>query len=417
MQSFLSVVLFLLFSLFSSAVFAEEDHSAHNHTKESLPEFDNDSATQISKYICPMHPQIIRDHEGSCSICGMDLVQQMFDASTESPTISASQSGANGLKQGLAIRTARVQKTTLWKYIPTFGRVVADQNKVEHIHPRAIGWLSNLGVATEGDYIKKGSILFRLYSPEMVSAQQDLLLAVQAVNRNADRSSILLKSARIRLRLLGVANSVIKVIERRNKVINKLPFYAPKSGYVKELTVKNGTFIRRETQLMQIESYDSVWVEAEVLPLQQNWIEKGLTVNIETDTIPNRRWESTIEYIYPVTDSKTQALKLRLPVENKDGKLKPNMLVDIEIYGGPKKAVLVIPQEAIIDDGEEKRVVIQQKDGQFKVQKIITGMVSRDIVEIYSGLNEGDNVVISGQFLIDSESQIQANLRRLLTGE
>lgn len=415
MQSFLPVVLFTLF--FSYSVFAVEDHSGHNHSSDSLLELGSESATLVSKYICPMHPQIIRDHEGICPICGMDLVQQMFDISTESPTIGVNQSGADGLRQGLAIRTALVQKTTLWKYIATFGRVVVNQNNVVHIHPRGIGWLSNLGVATEGDYIKKGSILYHLYSPEMVSAQQDLLLALKGVKRQAARSTILLESARARLRLLGVTDSVIKVIERRKKVINDLPFYAPKSGFVKKLIVQNGMFIRRETQLMQIESYDAVWVEAEILPLQQNWIEEGLTVNIETDTVPSQRWESHIDYIYPVTDSQTQALKVRLPVINTDGKLRPNMLVDVEIYAGPKKDILAIPQQAIIDDGEEKRVVIQLENGQFKVQKIVTGMVSRDIVEIYSGLNEGDNIVVSGQFLIDSESQIQANLRRLLTGE
>ena len=420
MQYSLSFALFVVLLSFSVASVAEDNHAGHNHGQKSLPTFGDDSpakSSQISKYVCPMHPQIIRDHEGSCPICGMDLVQQMFDLSAESPTIGVSQSSADGLKQGLAIRTTQVQKTRLWKYIPTFGRVVANKNAVEHIHPRAIGWISNLGVSTEGDFIKKGDILYRIYSPEMVSGQQDLLLALKNVRKRGSKAKPLLEAARSRLRLLGIANSVIRVIEKRKKVIHNLPFYAPKSGYVQDLIVQNGMFIRRETQLMQIENYDSIWIEAEVLPLQQDWVEKGLTVNIESNSFPNQRWEGSVDYIYPMTDSKTQALKVRVAVVNKDGKLKPNMLVDVEIYGGPKQNILAIPQEAIIDDGEEKRVVVQQKNGQFKVQKVVTGMVSRDIVEIYSGLNEGDKIVLSGQFLIDSESQIQANLRRLLNAE
>lgn len=420
MPSFLYIVLSVFFISFTYPSFAEDEHAGHNHAASPLPEFGENTASKsalLSKYVCPMHPQIIRDHQGQCPICGMDLVQQMFDTSTESLSIGVNQTATDGVKQGLAIRTARVQKTRLWKYIPTFGRVVADKDAVEHIHPRAIGWISKLGVSAEGDFIKKGKILYRIYSPEMVSAQQDLLLALENVKKRGNKAKPLLAAARSRLRLLGIANSVINVIENRKKVIHDLPFYSPKSGYVQDLIVQNGMFIRRETQLMQIENYDSIWVEVEVLPLQQDWIEKGLTVNIETDSFPNRRWEGNVAYIYPMADSKTQALKLRVPVVNKDGKLKPNMLVDVEIYGGPKDNVLIIPQEAIIDDGREKRVVVQQEDGQFKVQIIVTGMVSRDIVEVYSGLNEGDNVVVSGQFLIDSESQIQANLRRLLTSE
>ncbi len=414
MQSLLLIVL-LNFSATVFAAVTDESYN-HDHSKNALPEFGGE-VTTLFKYVCPMHPQIVRDHEGSCPICGMDLVKQKFDLSAESPTIGVKQTGADGLKQGLAIRTIKVQKTTLWKYIPTFGRVVADKNFVVHIHPRTIGWLSDLGVASEGDYIEKGKLLYRLYSPEMVSAQQDLLLAVQNVKRKGSKAKPLLEAARNRLRLLGVADSVLAIIERDKKVINDVPFYAPQSGVAIDLIVQNGMFIQRQTRLMKIENYAQVWVDAEVLPLQQQWVRKGLSVNIETDSVPNKRWESQIDYIYPTTDIKTQALKIRLPVINKEGLLKSNMLVDVEIYGGPKKNILAIPQEAIIDDGEEKRVVVQQENGRFKIVQVITGMVSRDIVEIYSGVSEGDKIVVSGQFLIDSESQIQTNLRRLLTSQ
>jgi Cu(I)/Ag(I) efflux system membrane fusion protein len=420
---FISVSIVLTF--FSASSFAEglsthesAHDSSHEHAEKLLPLTLGDTGSaQLTKYVCPMHPQIIRDHEGSCPICGMDLVQHLFDVSEESPSIRVSQSAIAGVKQGFSVRTTRVQKTRLWKYIPTFGRVVANKAEVEHIHPRAIGWISHLGVSTEGDYIKKGVVLYRIYSPEMVSAQQDLLLALKTVKKRGNKSKPLLESARSRLRLLGIADSVIRLIERRKKVIHDLPFYSPRSGYVQKLIVKDGMFIRRETQLMQIEDYTTVWVEAEILPLQQGWIKKGLTSDIKTDSFSNQRWESRIDYIYPMLDAQSQAMKVRLPVINKDGKLKPNMLVNVEIYGGPKQNVLAIPQEAVIDDGEEKRVVVQQEDGLFQVKKVVTGMVSRDIVEIHSGLNEGDKIVLSGQFLIDSESQIQANLRRLLTVE
>jgi Cu(I)/Ag(I) efflux system membrane fusion protein len=405
----------ILFLLASVTVLAEQDHSTHLPSKAQPLELGADSSNEIFKFICPMHPQIIRDHQGICPICGMDLVKKKFDISAQSPVIGVNKIGADGLKQGLAIRTTRVQKTTLWQYIPTFGKVVPNKNNVVHIHTRSIGWLSDLGVVSEGDYINKGELLYRLYSPEIVSAQQDLLLALQNIKRQGNKAQPLLNSARNRLKLLNLSDVVIKLIEKGKKVINDVPFYAPQSGVAVELIVQNGMFVNRNIQLMKLENYSSVWVEAEVLPLQQQWVKKNLSVNIETDAVPNHRWESSIEYIYPIIDSKTQALKIRLPLANQDSLLKPNMLVNVEIYGGPKHEVLAIPQEAIIDDGQQKRVVVQQADGKFSVQKVVTGMVSRDIVEIYSGLNENDKIVISGQFLIDSESQIQSNLRRLLT--
>ncbi|MDX1796853.1 MAG: efflux RND transporter periplasmic adaptor subunit, partial [Hydrogenovibrio sp.] len=170
-----------------------------------------------------------------------------------------------------------------------------------------------------------------------------------------------------------------------------------------------------KTRLMSLADLSTVWVEAEVLPLQQDWIKNGLTANLTTKAFPGRRWESVIDYIYPVTDVNSQALKVRLPVINSGQRLKPNMFMDVEIYGGPKRDVLAIPLQAVIDDGHEKRVVKVLKDGRFQVAKVVTGMETQGIVEILSGLNEGDRIVTSGQFLIDSESQIQSNLRRLMS--
>ncbi len=408
----------LISAIFISPSAMAENPSQHQSTVGSTtPELlDLGSDSQVTfKYVCPMHPQIIRDHEGTCPICGMTLVKQAFEQNSGTPSVSVGSSSANGLKQGLAIRVTKVQKTTLWKYISTFGRITADESRVVHIHPRAAGWIKNLSVQSNGEKVKKGDILYRIYSPEIVSAQQDLLLAKQSMKRQGSRASNLMKSAKIRLQLLGVADSVIRIIEKRNRVINDIPVYAPKTGVVESLIVQNGMYVQPKTELMKIENYGTVWIEAEVLPLQQAWVKEGVTANITSIAYPDSRWESAIDYIYPTVDLKSQAMKVRLPVINSDRKLKANMLVEVELFAGPKKDVLAIPEQAIIDDGSEKRVVIRLPNGRFEVHKVETGMVTQDIVEIYSGVKEGDEIVVSGQFLIDSESQIQANLRRLIT--
>jgi Cu(I)/Ag(I) efflux system membrane fusion protein len=366
------------------------------------------------KYVCPMHPQIVRDHPGTCPICGMDLVKQVFEQSEQSPQIALGETASSGLKQGLAIRTTQVQKTTLWKYIPTFGRVTLDESKVSHIHPRASGWIRDLSVRTNGEQVKKGQLLYRFYSPEILSAQQDYLLALQNSRSGAES---LRMAAKTRLQLLGVDDESIKRISQSKRPLEYVPVYAPQDGVVSALAVQNGMYVQPGTELMSLADLSSVWVEVEVLPLQQDWLRNGLTVNLTNTAFPGLRWEGDIDYLYPQADEKTQAVIARVLLLNADGRLKPNMLMDAEIYGGPKHDVLAIPLEAVIDDGKEKRVVRQLDSGSFDVVKIETGMQTRGVVEIISGLSQGGRVVVSGQFLIDSESQIQSNLRRLMLGD
>ena len=407
----------LSFSLFAAenTLSAGDGHESHGSEMLTLG---GGSSEASFKYVCPMHPQIIRDHEGTCPICGMDLVKQAFQLSMGAPTISAGGGdGVKGLKQGLAIRTVAVQQNTIWKYIPTFGKVVADETKVIHLHPRASGWISDLSVRSVGDAVEKGQLLYRFYSPEIVSAQQDLLLALQNKKRLGKSADSLVASAKIRLQLLGIGDGVIKQVISQKKVINKVPIYASQKGVVSSFSVQNGMYIEPKTRVMSISDLSSVWVEAEVLPLQQSWVQTGLTANLTSQAFPGRRWESQIEYLYPLTDARTQALKVRLPVENSELALKPNMFMDVEIYGGPKHNVLAIPLEAVIDDGVTQRVVRKLDSGLFSVVEVATGIQSQGIVEILSGLQQGQRIVISGQFLIDSESQIQSNLRRLISTE
>ncbi len=419
----LSFNLFLCLSVTAftfPALYAEESEHQHLQEQEGSHSFEmallESESEAVYKYVCPMHPQIIRDHEGTCPICGMELVKQAIQSSEGGQNlVIGGESSSQGIKQGLAIRTVEVQKTTLWRYIPTFGKVVADENKVIHIHPRASGWISGLSVHSLGDSVVKGQLLYRLYSPEIVSAQQDFLLALQNRKRLGSSANSLVASAKTRLALLGVSKGVIKQIQRNKKLINEVPIYASQKGIVSALSVQEGMYVQPQTELMSISDLSSVWVEAEVLPLQQSWVREGLTANMTSEGFPEQRWESQIEYIYPLTDIRTQALKVRLPVSNEQHILKPNMFMDVEIYGGGKPDTLAIPLEAIIDDGRTQRVVRQLEGGGFDVVEVETGIQTKGIVEILSGLQEGQKIVVSGQFLIDSESQIQANLRRLIS--
>ncbi len=374
-------------------------------------------AAESFKYVCPMHPQIVRDHPGTCPICGMTLVKQKIEASTDAyPAVSApttdAQSG-EGLQQTLAIHTAKVVRDTLWKYIKTYGVVKPDETRVVHIHPFASGWVSQLQVREEGAKVKKGQLLYRIYSPEMVSAQQDLLLAKQNVKQLGKKAQPLLDSARTRLELLGLSAKTIRQIERQGKVINKVPVYAPQSGVVGQLKVQPGMYVQPSLEMMSITDLSKVWVEAQILSQQQSWVAVGKTTEVSMPKMPQMTQESAIDYLYPELNPKTKTLRARMTVENHNLAYPINAPVDVTIYGGPKRNVLIVPLSAVIDDGSEKRVVKVVAPGRYQPVKVVTGMQSGDLVEIQSGLQEGDEIVISGQFLLDSESQIKANLLRL----
>lgn len=369
------------------------------------------------KYVCPMHPQIVRDHEGTCPICGMDLVKQKVEEATaEAPAVSVptvqGQSG-EGLQQTLAIQTAKVTRDTLWKYIRTYGVVKVDETQVVHVHPYASGWVSSLTVREDGAEVKKGQLLYRIYSPEIVSAQQDLLLAMQNVKQLGKRAQPLLDSARTRLELLGLDDKTIRLIERRKKVINKVPVYAPQSGVVGQLNIQPGMYVQPSLELMSITDLSQVWVEAQVLPYQQSWIAPGKITEVSLPQNPQVSQESAIDYLYPEVNAKTKTLRARMTLQNAEQSFPLGTPVDVIIYGGPKRNILVVPLSAIIDDGSEKRVVKALPNGRYQPVQVETGMQSGDYVEIVYGLQEGDEIVISGQFLLDSESQIKANLRRL----
>jgi len=379
----------------------------------------SDVFAETYKYVCPMHPQIVRDHEGTCPICGMDLVKQKVEEATEAaPVVSVPMGAAEpaeGLQQTLAIQTAKVVRETFWKYIRTYGVVRVDETQLVHVHPYASGWISDLSVREVGARVQKGQLLYRIYSPEIVSAQQDLLLAKKNVQQFAQgkEGQPLLASARVRLSLLGLSEKTIRQIEQREKVIHKVPVYAPQSGIVTQLKVQDGMFVQPSLELMSIADLSQVWVEAQVLPLQQQWVAVGKTTEVGLFNQSHSVQESRIDYIYPEVDGKTKSLRVRMQLDNRDKVFALGTPVEVTIYGGPKPNALIIPLTAVIDDGIEKRVVKRLSQGQYQPVKVVTGMQSDDLVEILSGLQEGDEIVISGQFLLDSESQIKANLRRL----
>jgi Cu(I)/Ag(I) efflux system membrane fusion protein len=357
------------------------------------------------KYVCPMHPQIVRDEEGTCPICGMDLVEKLIDTRAgQQPTVEIS----NAVINSMGVRTGFAHNTTLWKYIETVGRIDYDETRLAHVHPRAAGWMETLDVRAAGDPIKRGQVIGRLYSEEILSAQVDLLIALDQPG-----GKVKMEKARNRLRLLGVPEYTISSILKNRESVHTVPVVSNAEGVVTMLGARQGMYVTPNMEIVTIADLTRIWVMVDIYEHQIDWLAEGLSAEIRVPAYPGRVWEGEVEYIYPELDPKSRTLKVRLAFDNPDSLLKANMFADVIIYGGPRRDTLAIPSEALIETGKRTAVVRALGGGRFQPVDVVTGMRAGDQVEILSGLAAGDEVVLSGQFLIDSEASLQASFLRM----
>jgi Cu(I)/Ag(I) efflux system membrane fusion protein len=208
---------------------------------------------------------------------------------------------------------------------------------------------------------------------------------------------------------------VIRKLEKQGKVSRIVPVLAPRDGFVTRIDVREGMYVTPELETYTIADLSSVWVRVDVFEHQLDWVESGKPADVSVEAIPGRSWEGKIDYIYPELSQSTRTLNVRLRFDNPEGLLKPNMFADVVIYGGPIRNALVVPREALIRGSEDTRVIKRRADGSFEPAIVTTGIRSGDRVEILDGLEEGDQIVTSGQFLIDSESNLKASLMRMLS--
>jgi membrane fusion protein, copper/silver efflux system len=375
------------------------------------------------KYVCPMHPQIVRDEPGSCPICGMRLVEKRQDPVPAQPANTASP-GADGGRpavrlngaviQSMGVRTAKAERGMLSKQVRAVGRVEYDETRLAHVHPRAAGWIEALQLRAEGEPVKKGQELAELYAPDILSAQVDFLIALEPQGRGARQ--IKADKARNLLRVLDVPEAVISQIEQSRQTRNTVPVLAPAGGIVTKLMARQGMYVTPASEMFTIADLSRVWVMVDVFEHQLAWISPEQRAEMRVPAYPGRAWAGTVDYLYPALDAKTRTLPVRLVFENPDLALKPNMFADVVVAGAPEKETLKVPREAVIITGERESVVRALGGGRFQPVDVVTGMQSGDTVEILSGLNEGDEVVVSGQFLIDSESSLQASFNRMSEG-
>ena len=371
-----------------------------------------DSMTDASKekkplyWVAPMDANYRRDKPGQ-SPMGMDLIPYYEDeggGNDEGPgTIRINPDVVNNL----GVRTTRAIKKPLHFEINTVGYVTYDEDKLVHVHSRIEGWIEKLFVKAVGDKVEKGQALYSIYSPSLVNAQEELLLALKRNNK------VLINAAKDRLKSLQLPKSAISELIKTRKVQQNITFYAPQSGFVDKLNIRQGFFVKPAMTLMSIGDIDSVWVEAEVIESQISHIFQNLPVTMKVDALPTLSFNGKVDYIYPTLDAKKRTLKVRIKFDNADNQLKPNMFANIQIHHNEQQPLLLVPTDAVIRSGKASRVVLALGNGQFKSIEVKTGRKGDEYIEILSGIDEGEEVVTSAQFLLDSESSKTSDFKRM----
>ena len=363
---------------------------------------DEKKEPEILYWVAPMDPDYRRDGPGK-SPMGMDLVPVYAEDKPDDNAIHIS----SAVEQSLGVRTSEAQRRSLWRKVEATGYVGFDETRVSQINLRTEGWIQHLLIKNEGERVREGQVLFEFYSPELVNAQKEY---VQSKRRDDAR---MLAATEEKMLALGMSQADIRRLAGSSSVSNTVQILAPQDGTVTSLNVREGMFVRPATEIMNLADLSSVWLQAEVFESQSDWVKQGQSAEARLNYMPGEVFSGKVDYVYPVLDPKTRTLQVRLRFDNPDERMKPNMYARVTIFGKPHPAALSIPREALIRGQDTDRVVVALGEGKYTVQEVMTGIESGEWIEIIAGVEIGDKVVTSAQFLIDSEASLAGSIRRL----
>ena len=422
-----------------------------------------DPAPKKQMYQCPMHPQIMMDHEGDCPICGMKLVpiegsgdakppgdrgkivfyRSPMNPSMTSPTPMKDEMGMDYVptyegdlkgegssvegrvavtidherQQLIGLKTARVVEGPVSGELRTTARLAVDETRVRKVNVKVEGFVEKLFVDFTGKSVAKGQPLFSLYSPEFVSAQREYLLAIKTQKALASGSMSssgdeLLAAAKRRLTLWDVPKEVFEHLEQTGEVQRALTLRSPISGIVTVKNVVEGARITSADIPFEITDLSRVWALADVYEKELGGVKVGQAATLTLFAYPGKTFKGRVVFVDPILDPKTRTAKVRLEFPNPKGDLKPELFGEALLKGPGRKGILV-PLDAVLDAGTQKVVFIALGEGRFEPREVTTGLTVGEQVEVLAGLKPGEEVIVRANFLVDSESRLKAALAHL----
>jgi Cu(I)/Ag(I) efflux system membrane fusion protein len=355
-----------------------------------------------------MHPQVVQSEPGSCPICGMDLTPlQPGGAQGDVVQIDP------GVVQQIGVETAPVERTSVYRHLRTIGEVEVGEDALSVVNLRYSGWAERVYVDKTGDRVQAGQALFEIYSPELVAAREEYLLALRA--RGAEDP--LARAARRKLELWGLAAWDLDRLAEAGEASRTVPVRATAAGYVLHKDLVEGGRVRAGQDLYRLGDLQRIWVTSEVYEHDAPWVEVGQPAQMELSHLPGRAFEGEVSYIYPTLDPDTRTLTVRLEFDNPGVQLKPGMFATVYIQSRRLDDVVAVPTSAVLHSGRRQLVFVALGQGRFEPREVVTGLQGdHRMTEVIQGLAPGEEVVVSSQFLIDSESQLQEALARLMAG-
>lgn len=369
---------------------------------------------KILYWVDPMHPQYKSDKPGVAPDCGMKLEPVYADSVPADAMVPGTVQISAEKQQLIGVTYGTVEYQTVHDSIRAAARVTLDETRIAKVQPRIEGWIDQVFADFTGKAVREGDPLLTVYSPEALATQQEFLLAMKAqrtVHNNPlhemqESTDNLVSAARKRLELWDIGSVQIDEIARTGQPIKNLTLDSPRSGFIMERNAYPKQHVTPETVLYTIADLSSVWVIADVFEYESVNVRLNQGVSLTVASFPGRVFHGRISYILPSVDPTTRTLKVRVQFENPGFALKPDMFGEAEIAsGGGRK--LVVPETAVLNSGDRQVVFLDRGEGKFEPRNVTIGTQSGGVIEILSGLQAGDRIVTSGNFLIDSESQLK----------
>jgi Cu(I)/Ag(I) efflux system membrane fusion protein len=353
----------------------------------------------VAYYTCAMHPSVHADKPGACPICGMTLHPVTKGGEEGAVTLDASE------RANADVRTAPVVRAPLTLTTRTLGQVKVDETKLTDVTLRVGGYIHALEVDATGQAVRKGQVLFTLYSPELFAAEQEYLLALRT--QTAGVAGELLKAGKQKLRLWGLSDAQIAEVAKRGAPIENLPFRSPTTGVVLEKDVVEGSAVTAGQRLYRIAPLDPVWIEAQVYERDLPSVRVGQAAKVSVPSLPGRSFEGKVTFISPTLESATRTAVVRVELANPGLLLKPAMFADVLLEEDAGER-LQVPSSAVLYTGPRRIVFVDEGHGRLVPRDVVLGARSGDRDEVVRGLSQGERVVTHGNFLIAAESRLQA---------
>jgi multidrug efflux pump subunit AcrA (membrane-fusion protein) len=368
-------------------------------------------------YTCGMHPQVIQDHPGNCPICGMKLTPMRKQAGAAAA--GAADSSAIEVDpvttQNMGIRTAIVKRAPLRRTIRTVGAIDYDEAALADVTTKFKGWIEKLYVNSTGALVMRGDPLFEIYSPELYSAQVEYLLASPSSGKAGEGSDSFRASSLTKLKLLDISEDQIAELERTRQAKKTLRIMAPQDGFVIDKMVVEGQMVDMGMKIYRLADLGLVWMQAQVYEQDLAYLKLGQEATMKLDYLPDREFRGRVTYIYPTVDEKTRTAKVRMEFHNPGYFLKPGMFATVQVTSELDPSALLVPNMAILRSGEKTTVFVALDGGKFDPRTVTLGPEAEgDMYQVLSGLKEGERIVTSGQFMLDSESQLREAIQKML---